>query len=218
MNTSTAEYRPGSDNNWVVYSKSQQDDEVWIADVPSETVAQFLVYAMNNPDFVLEHVNRVETNNMIISHPPVQVWHGSNKAFSINDINCSEQRMHGEDRKISMGAYFTNNEKLAACYGKPMACHLAFNKLLDLRRFEVGTFTPKEFFDALPVNISLRIRAEITAGYVGAQEPYFLLESLLRMMDLVSKLKSMGYDGITFNEAYSDTYVAFDNSVVLVGI
>lgn len=139
-------------------------------------------------------------------------WHGTNLPLSVTDLWLDPCPKYTDERKVSLGVYFTTNRHLAECYGNPIKANLSFKNLLDLTALQ--DFTPVEFFGALPVDVPMRLKAEIVGGYTGQLEAHHILEQLLCRYDLVAKLKLLGFDGIAFREAYSDVYVPFSKAVI----
>ncbi len=139
----------------------------------------------------------------------IEVWTGSIHN-NLADINYNSNKEYTDDRKISLGAYFTTNNTLASMYGKgkPLKATLAFKKLLDLSN--LSRFSADEFFDSIPLEIPEKVKGEIVGGYTQQIEGHFILERLLSKIDLIEELKKQGFDGISFIEAHSQVIVPFD--------
>ena len=136
----------------------------------------------------------------------VNAYHGTPKPFSLDQLKIDPWPSTTDDRKISLGAYFTSNQVLASMYGQILEATLVFNAALDLRCFD-GVRDAQEFYRCIPVDIPDRLGREVSAGYSGLLEAYHLLETALGRCDLIHQLKSIGCDGIAFRESYSDVYV-----------
>lgn len=143
----------------------------------------------------------------------VTAYHGARVPFDLADINLDPWFQTTDERKVSLGAYFTTNQLLASMYGQVLVADLCFHNLVDLRMLN-GVFTALDFYASLPVDIPERLAGEVSAGYIGALEPHHLLEFALTRIDIVREMKTMGYDGIAFREANSDVFVPFARSVI----
>lgn len=142
----------------------------------------------------------------------LQVWHGSRTKLPVNSLRIDPNPKYTDERKISLGLYFTSNKKLSELYGIPISADLDFQSLLDLTHLD--RFTPAEFFECIPLDIPEKLKAEIVGGYTAQMDGHHILESLLSRFDFVNRLKQQGYDGVAFREAYSDVYVPFYRSVI----
>lgn len=136
----------------------------------------------------------------------VNAYHGTPSSFTLDQIKLDPWPHTTNDRKVSLGAYFTSNKELASLYGQVLEARLMFNNLVDLRGFD-GIQDARVFYRSLPAEIPDRLACEVSAGYSGALDAYHLLETALGRCDLINQLKGAGCDGIAFREAYSDVFV-----------
>ncbi len=143
----------------------------------------------------------------------VQAYHGTPNLFALDQIKLDPWPHTTNDRKVSLGAYFTSNKELASLYGQVLEAKLVFKKLVDLRGFD-GIQDARAFYRSLPADIPDRLACEVSAGYSGVLDVYHLLETALGRCDLINQLKSAGCDGIAFREAYSDVFVPLLRSTI----
>jgi hypothetical protein len=138
------------------------------------------------------------------SGKPRTFYHGTNAEFE--DFDTSP--VYEIDRK-RLGAYFTENQRFASCYGaKIIEAHLAIKNPFDI----TGT-TADEVIARLPISDFLR--RELRSAFRGADnEQYAMIESAQRE-GVRGRLEMLGFDGIRYTEGHGDAYVVFHPQQIL---
>lgn len=125
------------------------------------------------------------------------------------------KRITREGGSLNMGAYFSDNPKMADSFGGGVIykVKVKFNKLLDMTKWK-SLHADEKFVESIPVLKQEEIDRYLRFDYYGHDSPYHVLEVLDDKYKIVPRMKNKGYDGVAFNEQHfgikGRTYIAFN--------
>jgi hypothetical protein len=139
------------------------------------------------------------------------LYHG-NYATDIKKFRT--KRITREGGSLNMGAYFTDNPKMAETFGAVIyKVKIKFNKLFDMTIWK-SLHADEEFIESIPVLKQEEIDRYLRFDYYGHDSPYHALEVLDDKYQIVPRMKKKGYDGVAFSEEHHGikgrTYIAFN--------
>jgi hypothetical protein len=119
-----------------------------------------------------------------------------------------------------LGAYFTDNPKMAVSFGPNLyKVQLQFRKLIDLTRWK-PLMADEDFIEAIPELSQEEIDHYFKHSYYGTDSAYHVIETLDQKHDLLKRWKKRGYDGVAFQESHFGekgiTYVPFNKNQIKV--
>lgn len=125
------------------------------------------------------------------------VYHGTNAEF--DEFTPSSKR----------GMYFSTNKKFAETYGENI-----IDAKLDMKNMiDVSEMNDSEIIDALPID---KRKKQELRGAFRSQEVSNYQYGIIETGGVLDAIKNEGYDGIKYNEGYSDNYIAFEPSQILI--
>lgn len=144
-------------------------------------------------------------------------YHGS---YNPNLKKFSTKRRFSETAVRLMGAYFSDNPKLALSFGDNLyTVKLRFSKLIDLTNWKAMR-ADEAFIRAIPELTSEEAEYHIKFNYYGHNSPFNVIETLDHKHDLMKRWKKKGYDGIAFMEEHSSqvgtTYIPFNQNQIKI--
>lgn len=138
-------------------------------------------------------------------------YHGS---YDPNIKNFSTKRRRSETNTRLLGAYFTDNPKLALTFGDNLyKVKLKFKKLIDLTKWK-AQHADEEFIEAIPELKDEEIEYYLQWSYYGHDSAYHVIETFDEKYNILKRWKKKGYDGIAFMEYHFSeigiTYIPFN--------
>ena len=152
--------------------------------------------------------------NEKISKNPI-AYHGS---YDDKITKFSTKYRFSELNVRLLGAYFTDNIKMAKTFGNYVyKVQLKFNKPLDLTKWK-AYHADESFIENLPELTDEEKEHHLKFDFYGDDSPYHAIEKLDKQLNLLKRWKKKGYDGIIFNEGHMGakgiTYIPFNKSQI----